>query len=136
MARPQFLRAFCDHFQEFVDDILRVFPGDIELRSVANALSLMRRLNPRVIPTVFHETIGMPYAKEIEAGDPHFFIEKNWSDDVVDSADGTLSRAAVLDKIERMRESLRHMSPENLAKSIKYIQNLARLSEMYCTAQK
>ena len=135
MDQSQILRAFCDHFQEFIDDVLRVFPRDTELRAVGKALGLMRKMNPRIIPTVFHKTIGKPYAAEIAAGDPTFFIEKNWADDVSDSKDGTVSKQGVLDKIERMRGSLRHMNPSDLAKSVQYIRNLARLAELYCTAK-
>tara|TARA_B100001057_G_scaffold493815_1_gene589108 strand:- start:1038 stop:1442 length:405 start_codon:yes stop_codon:yes gene_type:complete len=132
MDKSQVLRAFCDHFQEFVDDVLRVFPRDAELRAVGKALGLMRKMNPRVIPTVFHDRIGQPYAAEIAAGDPSFFIEKNWGDDVVDSEDGILSKQGVLDKIDRMRGALRRMDQDNLSKAIQYMRNLARLSELYC----
>ena len=131
MDRSQILRAFCDHFQEFIEDILRVFPGDAELRTVANSLAVMRRMNPRMIPTVFYEKLAVPYQKEIESGDPAFFIDKNWSGDVVDSPENALSRDVVLDKIERMRESVRNMADSDQKKSIQYLKNLAQLSRLY-----
>ncbi len=131
MDRAQILRAFCDHFEEFVADILRVFPSDSELRTVANALAGMRRVNPRVIPTVFYEKFAVPYRSQIESGDASFFIDKNWSEDIADSPDHVLSKSVVLDKIERMRASVRRMDPSDQAKSIQYLKNLLRLSELY-----
>jgi hypothetical protein len=91
----------------------------------------MRRMNPRMIPTVFYEKLAIPYQKEIESGDPSFFIEKNWSADVVDSPENAVSRDVVLDKIERMRESVRNMSVSDQQKSIQYLKNLAQLSRLY-----
>lgn len=131
MDRSQILRAFCDHFQEFIDDVLRVFPRDSELRTVANSLAVMRRMNPRMITTVFYKKLAVPYQKEIESGDAAFFIDKNWSGDVADSPENALSRDVVLDKIERMRESVRNMSASDQQKSIQYIKNLAQLSRLY-----
>lgn len=131
MDRAQLLRAFCDHFQEFVDDILRVFPEDAELRTVANALGGIRKMNPRLLPSVFYEKFALPYQDQIEKGDPAFFIDKNWSGDISDSPDHALSKDVILSKIERMRESVRRMHAADQAKSVQYLKNLLQLSRLY-----
>ena len=131
MDRPQLLRAFCDHFQEFVDDILRVFPDDAELRTVANALAGIRKVNPRLLPSVFYEKFAVPYQDQIEQGDTAFFIDKNWSSDVVDSPDHALSKDVILGKIERMRDSVRRMRETDQEKSVQYLKNLLQLSKLY-----
>ena len=131
MDRAQLLRAFCDHFEEFVADILRVFPGDSELRTVGNALGAIRKMNPRLLQIVFYEKFALPYRAQIEAGDTDFFVDKNWSNDISDSPDHALSKEVVLGKIERMRDSVRQMRSSDQQKAIKYLKNLLRLSELY-----
>jgi len=134
MDRAQILRAFNDHFREFVDDVLRVFPDDRELRTTATALAAARKANPRLILRVFQERVAGPYRKEIEAGDPAFFVDKNWSGDVSDSP-GFVARGAVLKKIDQMRESVRSMNSDDKRKSVTYIQNLLRIGDLYESTQ-
>ena len=131
MDRAQVLRAFNDHFQEFVDDVTRVFPDDAELRTVANSLAAIRKLNPRVVMTVFKARIVGPYRAQLEAGQVDFFVDKNWSGDIVESPEYGLSRATILDKIERMRMSVRSMTDRDQEKSVQYLLNLAKLTELY-----
>ena len=45
----QILTAFNNHFIEFVEDVKRVFPDDIEIATAANALSKLRKANPKII---------------------------------------------------------------------------------------
>jgi hypothetical protein len=131
MDRAQVLRAFNDHFQEFIDDVLRVFPRDMELRTVARALSAIRKVNPRLILTAFHERLGVPYRAEIDAGAVDFFVDKNWNEDVIDSPSFELSKSVILDKIERMRTSVRDMGASDQLKALGYMQNLVRLTDLY-----
>tara|TARA_B100002051_G_C16439406_1_gene488178 strand:+ start:263 stop:658 length:396 start_codon:yes stop_codon:yes gene_type:complete len=129
MDKTQILRAFNDHFQEFMDDVLRVFPNDRELRTVANALGSMRKANPKLMHGVFLERIVRPYRSAIDKGDPNFFVDKNWTDDVSDNQ--LASKGVVLNKIERMRGSVKRMRGEDQRKSMRYIQNLAKIAELY-----
>tara|TARA_Y100000389_G_scaffold133312_1_gene130831 strand:+ start:967 stop:1371 length:405 start_codon:yes stop_codon:yes gene_type:complete len=131
MDRVQVLRAFNDHFQEFVDDVTRVFPDDTELRTVAKSLVAIRKLNPRVVMTVFKARVVGPYRAQLEAGHVDFFVDKNWSGDVVESPEYGLSRATILDKIERMRTSVRSMTDKDQEKAVQYLRNLAKLTELY-----
>ena len=129
MDKAQVLRAFNDHFQEFIDDALRVFPGDKELRTVATTLHAIRKANPRLILSVFSKHIAGPYRDEIERGDAEFFVEKNWSGEVRDSQ--VASKSVVLDKIERMRETVSKMDRADKDKSMGYVRNLARIADLY-----
>ena len=42
-SNTQILTAFNNHFEEFVDDIVRAFPDDIEIAAAANALKKLRK---------------------------------------------------------------------------------------------
>jgi hypothetical protein len=136
MDRTQLLRAFNEHFEEFIQDILQVFPSDTELRTVANALAMVRKANPRLTVIVFMERIVKPYKDQIETGDHDFFVHKDWKNDISDSTDFAMNKATIVDKIDRMRSSVQNMNDEDKGKSMQYIQNLTRLGEMYLSCTK
>ena len=52
-SNTQILTAFNNHFEEFVDDIVRAFPDDIEIAAAANAY-------PAVGPDVFNPQQQVP----------------------------------------------------------------------------
>ena len=131
MERAQLLRAFNEHFSEFVEDVLRVFPNDRELETVARALRALRSMNPRLILVVFRDRFSSPYRSQIESGDMGFFVDKDWKDDVKDSPGVGLNKSKVVDKINRMRSSVRDMGEADQAKALGYVQNLVRLADMY-----
>ena len=65
----------------------------------------------------------------MEQGDLDFFINKDYSNDVGMGING--NGETILNSIEKMRTKIRDMSDENKAKSVKYIQNLAKLCNLY-----
>ena len=122
------LRAFNDHFDEFVQDILRVFPNDRECKTASVALRALRKANPRLILTVFGESVCVPYKNEIIAGDISFFVNKDYRDDMKFKGD---VNTAVLDKIDKIRRPISQMSEEDKQSVIKYLQNLQQLVFLY-----
>ena len=122
-----FLKAFNDHFIEFVEDIVRVFPNNRDIQTTKNALLAIRKANPRLILTCWKEYVCVPYATQIESGDLGFFIDKDYSSDLKD-LDGN---DAIMQKIDRLRGQVRSMAEEDQQKSMKYVQNLTKLANMY-----
>lgn len=122
----QILTAFNNHFTEFVDDVKRVFPEDVEIATAANVLSQLRKANPKIILLSFKTWVLLPYKKEIEAGELDFFINKDYSKDV-----GGDSASIILEKIDTLRKPISEMSDKDQKKVIKYIQNLSKLADMY-----
>jgi hypothetical protein len=53
ISKQQLLKVFNDHFIEFIEDIIRVFPTDVDLNTVKNYFLLIRKTNPKIIITVF-----------------------------------------------------------------------------------
>ena len=127
MDNRQVMKAFNDHFVEFLDDIQRVFPNDTDIATVRNSLLAMRKANPKLIILSFKECVAGTYHDEIEKGDLEFFINKDYGDDL---GDGNTSNA-VLEKIDLLREPVRQMDTGDQEKAIKYIQNLTKLCDLY-----
>ena len=122
----QILSAFNDHFTEFVDDIKRVFPNDVDIATAANALAKLRKANPKIIIMAFKQFVSSPYKKEIESGEIEFFINKDYSQDV-----GGDSASLILSKIDLLRKPVSEMNESEQQKVIKYLQNLTKLADLY-----
>ena len=69
------LTAFNDHFVEFLSDIQRVFPEDVDILTAKNALLTIRKTNPKIIVKIWTKCVVGEYKKEIDAGDIAFFIK-------------------------------------------------------------
>ena len=120
------LTAFNDHFIEFVNDVHCVFPDDADILSTKNALTTIRKLNPRMIVKIWNSFIVSKYKSEIEAGNIEFFINKDYSQDVSVSTNSD----KIMEAIDRLREPIKNMSVENQAKVMKYIKILTKLSQL------
>ena len=120
------LTAFNDHFIEFVSDIQNVFPEDADILTAKNALIAIRKANPKMIVKIWNAYIVGKYRSEIESGNLEFFMNKDYSQDV----SGASNSDKIMDSINRLREPIKHMTPESQAKTMKYIQNLTKLAAM------
>jgi len=118
------LTAFNDHFSDFVSDIQNVFPEDADVLTAKNSLLAIRKANPKLIVKIWNVCIVDKYKKEIESGDISFFVNKDYSDDLTISP----YSEKIMDGINRLREPVKQMTPENQAKTMKYIQNLTKLA--------
>lgn len=120
------LTAFNDHFLQFLDDVQSVFPEDPDVLSAKNALIAIRKANPRMIVKIWKAFIADKYRNQIESGDISFFLTKDYSSDVANSNNSD----KIMESINRLREPIKNMGPENQAKVMKYIKNLTKLSDL------
>ena len=122
------LTAFNDHFMDFVNDIQTVFPNDADILTAKNALVAVRKANPKMIVKIWNTFIVGKYKGEIEAGNLDFFINKDYSSDVLAAANSD----KIMDSINRLREPIKNMTAENQTKVMRYILNLTKLAELCC----
>ena len=120
------LTAFNDHFADFINDVQSVFPEDVDILAAKNALITIRKANPRMIVKIWNSFIVSNYRNEITAGNLEFFMNKDYSSDV----SNTQNSDKIMESIDRLREPIRNMGPDNQAKVMKYIQNLTKLAEL------
>jgi hypothetical protein len=126
-SNTNLLTIFNDHFIEFINDIQSVFPDDPDILTAKNALSSIRKANPKLIPRIWIKYVATPYHDRIVSGDLNFFIEKDYKKDFVyiNHSDDIISN------IDKLREPVRNMSKENQEKSLMYVKNLCILSKLY-----
>jgi hypothetical protein len=129
--KVNYLKIFNDHFIDFIDDIIHIFPNDIELLATKNAFILMRQTNPKLIINVFNTYVVSDYKNEIQNGDIDYFLNKDYTEDLK-----TMQYSSkILDKIDKLRTPIKLMKSDDKEKIIKYLQNLQKLSELYLSLQ-
>jgi len=126
-----YLKIFNDHFIEFIDDIIHIFPNDVELLTTKNAFVLMRQTNPKLVINIFNTYVVNDYKNEIQNGDIDYFLNKDYTEDLKVMQHSS----KILDKIDRLRTPIKMMKPDDKEKIIKYLQNLQKLSELYLSLQ-
>ena len=121
------LTAFNDHFIEFVSNIQIVFPDDTDLLAAKNSFLAIRKMNPKLLIKSWDIFVVGKYKNVIDSGDISFFINKDYSQDLVNQANSQ----KIIEAIDRLRNPVKMMNESEQLKIMSYIKNLTKLSELY-----
>ena len=121
------LRAFNNHFFDFIDDIVTIVPDNSDLPASRNSFVTIKRANPTAIVKAWHKFIYVPYSEIIKKGDITFFFDKDYYEDIHHL--GNIEN--IMSIIDTLRAPIREMGEVNKAHTMKYIQNLTELSRLY-----
>ena len=121
------LRAFNNHFFDFLNDIIDIFPENEEIKSSKESFESIKRMNPSAIIKVWNSYIYNTYKTQIDNGDIEFFFDKDYANDL----SGLQNIGDITQIIDSIRQPLKSMSDANKTHSAKYIQNLSKLSLGY-----
>jgi hypothetical protein len=125
--KSSILKAFNEHFTEFLNDVQTVFPTDPDILAAKNSLSLLRKANPKLFITSWISYVVGKYQGIIEEGNIEFFIHKDYSEDLLDNE----NQRHIIEGIDRLRKPISTLSKENQEKVMKYLQNLNKLALLY-----
>lgn len=120
------LTAFNDHFLEFVNDVQNVFPDDTDILTAKNAFLAARKANPKLIVKIWKVYVVEKYRKEIDSGNIEFFVNKDYTNDVSVSPYSD----KITEAIDRLRDPVKKMNLDEQSKTMKYIENLTKLSDL------
>lgn len=118
------LKAFNNHLLEFVEDVIRIFPDNLDIKTGKTFIEGVKRVNPKKIITYWKDNILLLYETEIIQGDITFFVNKDYRNDI-----GT--EVQTLKVLEDIRVLVRDTTEENKEKAMKYLQNLTKLCKIY-----
>ena len=121
------LTAFNDHFIEFVNDIISVFPDDVDILQAKNSFVLIRKANPKMIIKIWQLFVVEKYSDVIDKGDISFFIDKDYAGDLSNAENSD----KIMEAINRLRNPVKLMNDTDRAKTMKYMQNLKKLSTLF-----
>ena len=130
----QVMKTFLLQFNEFLEDILRIFPDDKDLITAKVYFDGIRKINPRLIINYWKYLIAEKYNDAVEGNNIDFFIDKDYENDIEDIAtnrswEGDYSY--INEKICIIRDRVRDQNEANKKITMKYIVNLTRLSKLY-----
>ena len=131
MNKLEILSAFNVHFLDFLQDIQRIFPNDVDINTAINFLQTVKKTNPRLIIIFFKENINDLYGEQIHKNDLTYFLNKKYDNDIIGD-----STKIILDKIDQLREPIRKMNDTNKQYMLKYMQDLCKLSVLYNSLEK
>ena len=123
------LKTFNKQLTEFIEDISQIFPGEKDVIVLSTFMRTVMYGKPRAIIDVWYKFISLKYNKEIENGEIEYFLNKDYSEDL-QSAPGS---SETLDTINKLRTTIKLAfdQDENREKTIKYMQNITKLSNLY-----
>lgn len=121
------MRAFNKHFFDFLDDIITIFPDNSDISIAKTSFETVKKANPSAILKVWLQFVYSPYKDVIDSGNITFFFDKDYRSDLANLSNSN----EIMKMIDKIREPIRSMSETNKEHSMKYIQNLSKLSLMY-----
>ena len=127
-SKSLLLKAFNKQFFEFLEDMIRIFPDKTEISIAHSYFTTIKTSNPTMLLKVWYNYVCVPYREQIEKGELHYFLEKDYSNDLSKMAYGK----EIMNFIDSsLRDPLRSMEAKNFEHCVKYLQLLTKISVAY-----
>ena len=81
--KSKLLKAFNTYFFEFVDYIIKILPDNVDVLSSKTLFEITKKANPTLLAKLWQQYVFIPYSQELAKGNLSYFIEKDYSQDVV-----------------------------------------------------
>tara|TARA_B100000925_G_C21984902_1_gene464052 strand:+ start:604 stop:1002 length:399 start_codon:yes stop_codon:yes gene_type:complete len=117
---------FCNQLLEFMDDILLIFPNNLDLKTGKTFIVGLTKVSKRKLIGIWKTSVVDVYEEAIMSGNKEYFINKDYKEDL---GEGGTDR--MMNVIEDVRLLIRNTSEENKDKAIKYLQNLTKICKLY-----
>ena len=121
------LNTFIKQLDEWLEDITKSYqPNDSRFIKCKLYFETIKQGNPKLLITLWKSKITIPYKEQILQGNIDYFLNKDYKEDMSSNYNDTIDNA-----IQDLRKIICTMNQENIQMSLKYIQNLCKLSELY-----
>ena len=130
--KSNILKTFNNQFFAFLEDIMRVFPDNLDIATGKKSFEMIRLANASLIIKSWYSYVYSPYKESIDKGDVDYFVKKDYQSDLQSVA----NNSEVLRIIDSLREPIKNMDDANKAHTVKYLQILSKLSEAYVLKSK
>lgn len=117
---------FCTQLVEFMDDIILVFPNNLDIKTGRTFVVGLISVSKRKLMGIWKTSIVDIYDEAIMNGNKNYFINKDYSYDL-----GVGGTDKMMNIVEEIRLLIRNTSDENKDKAIKYLQNLSKICKLY-----
>lgn len=124
-------KAFNNCLEEYLLFILNLFPNNLDIRTAYNGLINIKKLNPTLIVKFWHSYVVAKYNEQIQKGDYDYFVNKEYTQDILSAATDQNISQQIIQGIEGMRKSIINMNVSDKEKWIQYMKQLNNLSILY-----
>jgi len=121
------IKGFNTHFFDFLDDVSGIIENNEDILTSKIFFEAVKRANPTLIIKYWYKHVYLPYKDVIDNGNVEFFINKDYNQDI----SVLENNEEVMKSINSIKISIKEMSKVNQEHSIKYVQNLSKLSTIY-----
>lgn len=130
--KSNILKTFNNQFFAFLEDVMRVFPDNLDIATGKKSFEMIRIANASLIIKSWYSYVYLPYKDSIDKGDVDYFVKKDYQNDLQSVA----NNSEVLRIIDSLREPIKNMDDANKEHTVKYLQILSKLSEAYLLKSK
>jgi hypothetical protein len=123
------LKTFNTHLFEFLEDIISIFPDNLNIQTAKTSFLAIKQANPTIIIKTWLKYIYVPYKETIESGNIEFFFNKDYSEDL----SSVSNSIEVLKIVDTLRGPVSNMTEQQKQFTMEYLQNLSRLSFLYAS---
>lgn len=122
------LGAFNKLLINFIDDLITIFPEEIKFKVFKNAISSLKKINPRKVHSIFVEYIEI-YRNPLISRDENFFLNNDYKTIIDNSNTSETDMNQLINKLKShwRNSELTDTNKENIWK---YLENLIKLSDM------
>lgn len=121
------MRAFNCLFIDFLDDIVSIFPENLDMKNSRDSFEMIKKMNPSIIIKSWFIYVYNPYNTYIEEGNIDYFLNKDYSDDL----SSVQKPDELLKIIDKVRSPLKTLDENNKNICTEYLQKLNKLSLIY-----
>ena len=77
------LRTFNTLYFQFLEDLISIFPENIDIKSSKTFFEITKKANPSLLIKIWQTYVSGPYGETLANGDLDYFISKDYSEDLV-----------------------------------------------------
>ena len=123
-------QIFNEQMEQFIDDILYIFPDDTDIIKAKEAIRQIRKFNPGKLMKLWREHITLKYDENIQNGDIRYFTDKDYTSDISAGIENQDQQNQIRHIVDRLRRPICEMDKSNQEKTMQYIQNLTALTKL------
>jgi hypothetical protein len=128
MDKISLSKAFSTHFIEFLNEMTTLFPKNVEIRTFKTAVGQIKRVNPSRLIKTWYSVVTLRFKDQIYSENFSFFESNDYS---LELKNTNYDNDGIHKFIKEMQKTSNIMSIDNKKKTMKYLKNLTKMSEMY-----
>ena len=126
------LTNFINQLTGFINDLLIIIPNNEGILSAKKYVGTLSSMNPKLLLTLWYESVTLKYEKQIKEGDLEFALNKDYSEDVSQKTDNdSESSKSILLIIDTLKQATKILDEDQKKTIMKYLQNITQLTQLY-----